>query len=204
MRDLPRGVTRSNGRYMSRVHVDGVRKYLGAYATPEEAGDVYQDFVSSLPANRRRIKWEPLDYRFWSAVAVSDGCWEWQGLLDQWGYGVIKRNGHAVKASRLSWELHNGSINQGLLVLHHCDNPKCVNPRHLFLGTDSDNAKDKAGKGRSVRGEQHWKARLTEQDVHGLRFALTCGATAKSMAAIYQISCRYVHDIESRRYWAHI
>ena len=98
----------------------------------------------------RKIKKQPIQERFRQKVAVGHKkeCWEWQGNRDQYGYGVIFYNGKLAKAHRLSWTLHFGNITDGLCVCHHCDNPSCVNPSHLFLGTHQDNAKDRESKGR--------------------------------------------------------
>lgn len=87
--------------------------------------------------------------RFWAKVAKSDGCWEWTASLAR-GYGVLwnYEEKRQVVASRYSWELHNGPIPAGLWVCHHCDNPKCVKPEHLFLGRSHDNILDSMAKGR--------------------------------------------------------
>ncbi len=101
----------------------------------------------------------PIAERFWAKVnkegpIVRDGltpCWMWTGTLSRRGYGSLSRGrrdqGH-VRATRLSWELHVGPIPDGLFVLHHCDNPPCVRPEHLFLGTQRDNITDMVSKGR--------------------------------------------------------
>lgn len=91
--------------------------------------------------------------RFWPRVRQGVGCWEWTGSTDRKeGYGYVHLGGHEVrrpmKAHRLSWEIHNGPIPEGQWVLHHCDNPKCVKPAHLFLGNRTDNMRDAARKGR--------------------------------------------------------
>jgi hypothetical protein len=89
---------------------------------------------------------------FWSKVSKSDGCWEWMGGKDKDGYGKITYMWRGLRAHRLSWELTYGVIPQGLDVLHRCDNPPCVRPDHLFLGTHGDNNRDMKEKGRTATG----------------------------------------------------
>jgi hypothetical protein len=94
---------------------------------------------------------ETLAQRFWGKVKKSDGCWEWQAYRDEDGYGSVGSFGNADRMSthRYSWVLHNGPIPADLFVLHRCDNPPCVRPDHLFLGTVLDNNRDAIAKGRS-------------------------------------------------------
>lgn len=95
---------------------------------------------------------KPLMPRFWEKVRRSkNGCWNWVGAVmrSRGGYGAFNRgNRKVISAHRFSWEVHNGSIPKGMFVCHHCDNPKCVRPNHLFLGTHKDNMSDATEKGR--------------------------------------------------------
>lgn len=105
----------------------------------------------------------PLAERFWEKVEQGPGCWEWMAGRDSaTGYGRIRIGRAGSKhqlAHRVSWELANGPIPDGLWVLHHCDNPPCVNPAHLYLGTTIDNNRDRDARGRTARGERWYDAR---------------------------------------------
>lgn len=101
----------------------------------------------------------PFTDRFWMQVGrkQTNGCILWAGTMNSDGYGVISNNGENVRAHRLSYELCVGPIPDGLHVLHHCDNRPCINPVHLFAGSDLDNMLDMARKGRSMKGRKHSK-----------------------------------------------
>jgi len=102
-----------------------------------------------------RVNPQILTSAFWDYVEKSDGCWEWSGAKDRDGYGKLISGYRDVRAHRLSWELHFGAIPSGLLVCHHCDNPSCVRPDHLFLGDAQANSDDMVLKGRSASGDKN-------------------------------------------------
>lgn len=102
--------------------------------------------------------------RFWNKVdkRTEDECWIWMGAKVNGGYGCITVDSENIVAHRYSWIIHNGNIPAGLLVCHHCDNPPCVNPIHLFLGTNSDNTLDMVEKNRHAKTHKTTKTRKTK------------------------------------------
>lgn len=127
------------------------------------------------------------------------GCWLWTAGCCADGYGNF-RNGKMVGAHRVSWELHVGPIPDGLCVLHTCDNPPCVNPTHLFLGTHADNIADRDSKGRQAGGERHGCAKLTADDVRRIQ---TNRDPQRVIADKYGVSPRTISNIQCGRSWKH-
>jgi len=108
--------------------------------------------------------------RFWDKVNKSAGCWEWTGGTNGYGYGVLAiAHGRPRLAHRLSWELAHGPVPDGLCVLHRCDNRLCIRPDHLFIGTRSENTKDRHDKGRTARGESFTPSKLTAAQAADIR-----------------------------------
>lgn len=116
------------------------------------------------------------EQRFWSRVRKGPGCWNWQGSVVN-GYGRfflgsrLLGNRREMKTHRYSYELAKGKIPPEMLVRHSCDNPRCVNPDHLLLGTQQDNMTDKVQRGRQSRGERHGNAILSDEAVKEIRAA---------------------------------
>lgn len=107
--------------------------------------------------------------RFWDSVDRSGECWIWKGSTNRLGYGWFWWNGKNQRAHRVAWELTHGPISDDLFVLHDCDTPECVNPAHLYLGTQADNMRDKVSRDRQTKGEQVSTAKLKEDDVLEIR-----------------------------------
>lgn len=110
-------------------------------------------------------KTTPTPQEFYLARVIKDdsGCWDWSGVKDPNGYGIIHQNQKTPRklAHRVSYELHHGPIPSGMLVCHHCDNPSCTRPDHLFLGTQTDNLQDASRKGRMSVPGKAWERRIT-------------------------------------------
>ncbi len=144
--------------------------------------------------------------RFWPKVRKqSIGCWEWLGCRSA-GYGQIWMDGRMVFSHRVSWMLCRGDIPHGLQVLHSCDNPLCVRPDHLFLGTQKENVADCIRKNRrdQVFGERNGSAKLTESDVRQIRRLLDLGHTATSLARRYSVHHVSISQIKLGKTWVHV
>lgn len=153
----------------------------------------------------RRTK--PISEKFWSKVTKGDSCWLWRGMTKS-GYGAIdarRISGVFFYAHRVSWEIHFGPVPEGLHVLHTCDTPLCVNPKHLFLGTQRDNNNDKVAKGRQAKGEIFPYARLTERDVKHVRIQYAGGGiTMQKLADELDTDTGHISMIVNRKMWKHV
>jgi HNH endonuclease len=141
--------------------------------------------------------------RFQKYVKKTDTCWIWTGAKNENGYGILNVKGRGTIASRLAWELEYGGIPEGKYVLHHCDNPSCVNPDHLYLGSQTDNMRDMELRSRANRvvGENNGKSKVTAAIVRAIRQSPEkSGVLAKQ----YGIHTRTVWQIRSGRTWRHI
>lgn len=140
--------------------------------------------------------------RFWEKVDIcgEDECWEWLAYRDRKGYGKFRTGQtYMPTAHRISWMLCRGDIPEGILVCHTCDNRGCMNPSHLFLGTNTDNLQDMVRKGRSTRGrvfhygETHPMARLSDKEVDEILLLYSSGDyTYMQLSTIYNVTFQHI------------
>lgn len=157
---------------------------------------------------------------FWSKVDMgsTDECWPWKLCVNEKGYGVTGSNGRTAKAHRMAYGLAVGPIDSSVCVLHACDNPRCCNPKHLFLGTRRENNADMVNKGRHrrggsktpvaqcgyERGESHHGAILDEKTVLAIRDDYANGDRVTRIAARYGRGVSTISKIVHRKSWVHI
>lgn len=133
-------------------------------------------------------------------------CWIWNGTIEKFGYGTTSFKGKEYRIHRLSMHLYNGfDLSSSLYVCHHCDNPPCCNPEHLFVGTQKDNMQDSLRKGRHVdnSGSRHGKAKLREEDVILIR-ALAKDWKQIEIARHFCLTRDHVNAIIKNKIWRHI
>lgn len=149
----------------------------------------------------------PVEPRFWSYSKIAEsGCWEWDRGLNSNGYGQFTMNGKTYIASRVAYQLRFGDIPAGLFVCHKCDNRKCVNPDHLFLGTNYDNTLDRNMKGRTARicGEEKSNSILTEGIVQAILFLHRDNYKQIEIANKLGVNFRVVSNVVRRKIWKHV
>lgn len=170
--------------------------------------------------------------RFWPKVARGDGCWLWTAAIHRNGYGKFNIGGKILLAHRVAWSLAVGTVAEGSYICHHCDNPGCVRPDHLFIGTPVDNRQDSIKKGRDrignlkkdeseyyrpklvpstrntenlLRGSECTWAKLTEEKVREIRRRyISSRISQRRLADEYKVSVMTINDVVHRRKWKHI
>ena len=160
-------------------------------------------------SKKRGPKPRSLEERFWAKVdrRGDSECWNWTAGGNQYGYGrihALRPKRKLLQAHRVSFELAHGSIPEGLHVCHRCDNRKCCNPSHMFLGTNIDNHADKVSKGRQARGDRLPQTKLIETDVTAIRCLIRDGVTQKEIASRFSISQSVISEINTNKAWAHL
>jgi hypothetical protein len=179
-------------------------------------------------------KKKPVFDRFWAKVEKTDDCWNWTACTIRNGYGLFFDGERCGPAHRFAWRITYGEIPTGMQICHSCDNPACVRPDHLFLGTHQDNMDDRNRKGRQAqgerhvsrtrpevlmrgdthyaktqperlaRGEGHGRTTLTADQVRAIRATYGTGPSLAKIAKEYGVDRGTIHNIVRRRTWAHI
>lgn len=149
--------------------------------------------------------------KFWQSVNKSDTCWLWTKSESTHGYGQQWFENKLWRCHRLAWFFTHGPIPQGQCVCHRCDNPLCVRPGHLFLGTQRDNLRDMQAKKRNwappkghQNGEKNRRSKLTESDVRSIRSEYADGKSLRVLGSKYGVLHTTIHDILTRRTWIHV
>lgn len=161
--------------------------------------EIYNVCGNDLCVNPDHSKETTLENRFWMHVNKqdADSCWMWMGSHTKEGYG----NFNSSKAHRISYQLHFGEFPPYMDVLHKCDNPSCVNPDHLFLGTAQDNSDDMKRKGRASRGEASGNSKLTAQDVIDIRQGISDKKSCVDLGRRFGVTSTAISDIKRGRTW---
>jgi len=146
--------------------------------------------------------------KFWQKVDKSGGesaCWPWTGCVNVYGYGVSRFLWKQTRAHRLAYSFVNGWIPKGMSVLHHCDNPPCCNPSHLYCGTQKENMADRSARGRNPHGESAYQSKLTNKQVLEIRtlYAET-KMSRKEIANRFQIAVGTLQKILYGDTWKHL
>lgn len=137
-------------------------------------------------------------------IVSESGCWVWTGSINNYGYGELTSHKKRYAAHRVSYSLYKGDIPDGLLVCHTCDNPCCVNPNHLFLGTPKQNQQDMKRKRRSTIGNTNPQAKLTEDDVATIRKLHRNGLMQKDIAEKFAVTRSCICVILKGKTWKHV
>ena len=152
---------------------------------------------------KKNAKEQPFTEKFNKSyvINVKTGCWEWTKTINPGGYGITYKKNKPTVASRASWELYKGNIPKGMVVCHRCDNRKCVNPDHLFVGTQKENIQDALSKNRFSTGERNGSAKLNHKKVEEIRNCTRVFETKKEEAKFFGVSRKTIYSIKRNLTW---
>ena len=150
----------------------------------------------------------PIEQRFWNKVDIrgKDECWNWTAAKNKLGYGFVMYNRVCTQAYRVAWVLTYGGSIHDVYLCHKCNNPSCVNPKHLYAGSHAENMRDKvaAGTARGLIGSKNPKAKLSERDVVKIKRELSRGVLVSKIANEYHIGWNAIWRIKRGIYWGHV
>ena len=142
-----------------------------------------------------------LDWIESKSMKNADGCLEWQGALNQYGYGCVRSQGKTHLVHRLAYSLRSNEAIAGLVIRHNCDNPKCLAEDHLVSGTQAENLQDMSERGRAARGVKASSSKLSDEDIMAIRAS---NASRTELARLYGVCHQQISMIVRRKRWAHI
>jgi hypothetical protein len=140
---------------------------------------------------------------FDSLIEKTEGCWLWRGTTDDRGYGLLGANGKNYRASHLALQFDGRPVPKGMMGCHHCDNPPCVRPGHLYVGTAQNNVDDRERRGRALTGELRPNAKLTSQYVRRMRELRQQGARYVNLSYAFRVSLSVTWEAANGKTWAH-
>lgn len=195
-------ITECNNKLVAKGLCSTHRKINKKYGTPIPTcwcGDFAQTFTGSQGFSLE-CEYHSFLKRYWDNVPVlsDEECWEWQGSRTTAGYGAIYYKGKLRYAHRLALEFKGEEIPDRYHACHKCDNPPCVNPNHLFVGSPKDNAQDKVSKGRHTFGEKHPNAKLTNAEILKIRDMAENGVFFSDIAKIFNVSDSHISNTVAR------
>lgn len=157
------------------------------------------------PTDEQLQRWTA---KFWSKAEKSGDCWIWQDSLTEKGYGQFRIGNKKIRAHRMAYLLSGGTIPNGMMVCHKCDNPSCINPNHLFIGTAKDNVRDCIQKGRHCLtnfkkqyGERNGRSKLTRNDIEQIILLRRKGTLYRVIADKFNISITHASQICRGLFW---
>jgi hypothetical protein len=181
--------------------------FLDSSRFMEYSGDSHYFSMETVMAEKFEFRvvteLDVLKTHLFSKCRLTDtGCWEWIGAKDAHGYGFVNRGNRTWRAHRISYEAYIGPIPDGLHVLHSCDNPSCISPNHLSVGTAKQNMAEREARGRrDVKGEQIGTSKLTAHDVREIRAS---SLSLDELAEKYGVHRTNVWAIRARKSWKHL
>lgn len=210
IKECPLSICHTCNKEFYSKHIKKVRKFCSPtcirYAgTPESRK--WREGKGFWQTSSEQEKKQKMISEYERLVIKKEGCWSWGIKTDQCGYARIHMGrGKIMLGHRASWIINNGEIPDSLFVLHKCDNPRCTNPAHLFLGTPKDNTNDCISKGRKKVsfGKTHYNVKLNEDDVREIRKLIKGGFSQSQLAKKFNVSPSCIQSIHEYKTWKNL
>jgi len=150
-------------------------------------------------------EWKKILKKINNKIIINNECYEWQGALDKDNYGVIWFNNKSWRVHRLIWVIYNGNIPKEMCICHKCDNPKCININHLFIGTTQENTKDRDNKNRQAKWDKHIFTKLNPIQIKEIKkLHFEDGISYRKLAEKYNVCYATIREATIGRNWKHV